>query len=69
MLDPDYGARYVKKGKHWSEDGHLLQKNVETPRNLYCKFFKLVGHAENNFRAYELIMELGVDAYRMQVEE
>lgn len=57
------------RGQHCSEDYYLLQKYVQTLRNLYCKFCKSVGHYENNCQAYEIMMEHGVDAYRMKIEE
>ncbi len=47
----------------------MLQNYEQTPKNLYCKFHKLVGHNENNCQAYEIMMEHGVDAYRMKIEE
>lgn len=55
--------------EHRPEDSYLLQKYVKTPRNLYCKFYKLVGHDENHCQYYELMMEHTDDAYRMQEEE
>ena len=38
-------------------------------KNMYCKFSKSVGHDENNYQAYEIMMECGANTFRMQVEE
>lgn len=34
-------------------------------KNLFFKFYKSVGHDENNSQAYELMMDHGADKYRM----
>ena len=48
---------------------YLLQKYVQTPINLYGKFYKSIGRDENNCWAYKLMIECSIDAYRMQAEE
>lgn len=57
------------RGEHRLEDCYLLQKYVQTRRNLYCKFCKSIGNDKNNCWAYEVMMERGDDSYRMKVEE
>ena len=57
------------RGEDRAKYCYLLHKYIQNPRNLYCKFFKLVGHDENNCRAYELIIEHNTDAYKMKDEE
>jgi hypothetical protein len=47
----------------------LLQKYVQTPKNLYCNFCKSVGHDENHCRAYDLMKERTQDVYAMQAEQ
>ena len=42
---------------HRPQECHLLQKYVQTPKNLFCTFCKFVGNNENNCRAYELMLE------------
>lgn len=54
---------------HRPQDFHLLQKYVQTPKNLFCTFCKYVGHVENNCRAYELMMERTKDIYAMQSDQ
>jgi hypothetical protein len=45
-----------------------MPKYVQTPTNIYCTFYKYVGHDENNCRAYDLMHESSRDAYRIQGE-
>ena len=33
-------------GKHMIDKSHLLQKFVQTPQQLFCNFYKLVGNDE-----------------------
>ena len=47
----------------------MLQKYVQTPKNLFCTFCKSVGHDENNCRDCELMMERTQDVYAMQSEQ
>ena len=54
---------------HRPQECHLLQKYVQTPKNLFCSFCKSVGHYENNCRAYELMMERTQDVYAMQSDQ
>ena len=58
-----------KTNGHRSQECHLLQKYVQTPKNLFCTFCKSVGHDENNWRAYELMMERTQDVYVMQSDQ
>jgi hypothetical protein len=44
----------------------LLQKYQTTPKNLFCNFCKSVGHDENNCRAFDLMRERTLDAYKIQ---
>lgn len=54
-------------GKHVTDNYHLLQKNFQTSQQLFCVFYKLVGHDERNCQRYELMMER-TPTYMMQVE-
>lgn len=54
---------------HRPQEYHLLQKCVQTPKNLLCTFCKSTGHDENNCRAYELMMERTQDVYVMQSDQ
>jgi hypothetical protein len=45
-----------------------MQKYVHTPTNIYCTFYKSVGHYEKDCRAYDLIHEISRDTYRIQGE-
>ena len=46
----------------------LLQKYVQTPKNLYCSFCKSLRHDEHNCTAYDLMVERKHDLYRFQLE-
>ena len=46
----------------------LLQKYVQTPKNLYCIFCKSVGHDQQDCRAYDLMSERTQDVYRVQAD-
>lgn len=48
---------------HRPQDFPLLQKYVQIPKKLFCTFWKSVGHDDNNYRAYELMMERTQDVY------
>ena len=54
---------------HRPQECHLLQKYVQTPKNLFCTFCKSVGHHGNNCRAYELMSERHRDVYAMQSDQ
>jgi hypothetical protein len=45
-----------------------MQKYVHTPTNLYCTFFKSVGHDEKYCRAYDLLHERSREMYIIQGE-
>jgi hypothetical protein len=45
-----------------------MQKYVQTPTNLYCTFYKLVGHDDRDCRAYDLMHERSRDIYKIQGE-
>lgn len=44
-------------GQHVMDNFHLLQKFFQRPQQLFCNFYKSVGHDECNCQRYELIME------------
>ena len=48
---------------HHDEDCLYLQKILSTPADLFCKFCKLVGHEEKDYKAYQLLKENTVDTY------
>ena len=50
-------AIYQVAGKHATDNYHLLQKYVQSSQQLFCNFYKSVGHDEHNCWSYELIME------------
>lgn len=52
-------------GKHATDNCHLLQKFVQIPQQLFCNFFRSVGHDECNYISYELMMDR-TSAYRVQ---
>jgi hypothetical protein len=45
-----------------------MQKYVQTPTNIYCTFYKYVGHDEKDCRDYDLLHESSSDTYRIQGE-
>jgi hypothetical protein len=45
-----------------------MKKFVQTPTNLYCTFYKSVGHDDRYCRAYELMHESSIDIYKIQGE-
>ena len=53
---------------HREEECLYLQKVVVTPTNLFCKFYKLVGHEEKDCRAYQLLKEKTIDTYLVKNE-
>ena len=44
-------------GKHVTNNYHLLQKFVQTLQQHLCNFCQSVGHDEQNFYSYELMMD------------
>lgn len=54
-------------GKHMTNNCHLLQKFVQTPQQLFCNFYKSVGHAEHSYKSYELVMDK-TPCYKAQEE-
>jgi hypothetical protein len=57
-----------KKWGHHPTEFLLLQKYQSTPRNLFCKFFKPIGHEEKDCRAFDLMREKTSDMYKIQEE-
>jgi hypothetical protein len=43
-----------------------MQKYIQTPINLYCTFFKSVGHNDRDCRAYDLMHKGSRDIYKIQ---
>jgi hypothetical protein len=66
------GVGYCEICKTW---GHhltifpLLHKYQSTSRNLFCNFCKLVEKDEKDCRAFDLMRECTLDAYRIQEEK
>ena len=58
-----------KTNGHRPQDCPLLQKYVQTPKNLFCTFCKFVGHDDNHYTSYELMMERTQDVYAMQSDQ
>ena len=44
-------------GKHAIDNFHLLQKYTENSQQLFCNFYRSVGHDERTCRIYELMMD------------
>jgi hypothetical protein len=69
--NPLAGGGYCEICNTW---GHcppnypMLQKYQSMPRNLFCKFFKSIGHKENDFQAFDLLRERTSYVYRIQEE-
>ena len=53
-------------GQHRPEDCYLLQRYVQVPKNPYFKFYKSVGHNEDECHSFDLMRERTYDAYRVQ---
>jgi hypothetical protein len=53
---------------HQLDECYYMQKYVQTPTNIYCTFYKSVGHDEEYCRTYDLMHERSRDAYRIQGE-
>ena len=43
-----------------------MKKYVQTPTNIYCTFYRFVGHDEKDCRDYDLLHERSRDTYRIQ---
>jgi len=54
-------------GQHVMDNCLLLQKFIQTPQQLFCNFYKSMGHDERHCQSYELMMER-TPTYQMQVE-
>jgi hypothetical protein len=53
-LNPLPGGGYCEISKKWGHhpaECSLLHKYHSTPKNLFCKFCKSVGHEEKDFHA------------------
>jgi hypothetical protein len=46
----------------------MMQKYKTIPKSSYCNFFKSVGHDDKDCRMMELMREITLDTYRVQVE-
>jgi hypothetical protein len=58
----------VCRNRHRPGEFYYMKKYVQTPTNLYCTFYKYVGHDEKDCRAYDLLHERSRDTYRIQGE-
>jgi hypothetical protein len=58
----------VYRNRHCPDECYYLQKYVHTHANLYCAFYKLVGHDDKDFRDYDLMHEISRDIYKIQVK-
>lgn len=54
-------------GKHTTYNCHLLQKYMQMSQQLFCNFYRLVGHDECTYRSYEPMMDQ-TPTYRVQNE-
>ena len=43
----------------------MLQRYVQVPKNPYYRFYKSVGHNEDECRSFDLMKECTYDAYRV----
>ena len=53
---------------HRNEECLNLKKVASTLTNLFYKFFKSIGHAKKDCRAYQLLKEKTIDTYLMKNE-
>jgi hypothetical protein len=58
----------VCRNRHLPGECYYMQKYVQTPTNLYCTFYKSVGHDDRDCRAYNLMHERSRDIYKIQGE-
>ena len=54
---------------HRPQECPLKQNYVQTPKILFCTFFKSVGHDDNHCRSYELMVERTQDVYAMKSDQ
>ena len=54
-------------GKDTMDNCHLLQKYTQMSQQLFCNFYRSVGHDERTYKSYELMMDQ-TPAYRVQTE-
>lgn len=54
-------------GKHAIDNCHLLQKYTQNLQQLFCIFFRSVGHDEHTCRSYDLMMDI-TPTYKVQAE-
>jgi hypothetical protein len=54
--------------RHSPGECYYMQKYVEAPTNLYCTFYKSVGHDDRYCRDYDLMHERLRDIYKIQGE-
>ena len=45
------------RGKHGTNNCHLLQKYTQSSQHLFCNFYRSVGHDERTCRSFELMMD------------
>ncbi len=55
-------------GHNRPKDCYLLQRYVQVAKNPYCRFFKSLGHNEDERRSFNLMMERTQDAYQVQAD-
>jgi hypothetical protein len=58
----------VCKNSHRPGECYYMRKYVQKPTNLYCTFFKSMGHDDRYCRAYDLMHERSRDIYKIQGE-
>jgi hypothetical protein len=57
-----------KKWSHHPTECPFLQKYQITPKNIFLKFFKSIGHEEKDCHTFNLRGECTSDVYRIQEE-
>lgn len=60
-------AIYQVVRKHVTDNCHLLQKFIHTPQKLFYNLCGSIGHDENNYCSYELMMDK-TPSYKVQEE-
>jgi hypothetical protein len=58
----------VCRNRHRPGECYYMQKYVQTPTNMYCTFYKSVGHDDRYCKAYDLMHERSRDIYKIQGE-
>jgi hypothetical protein len=56
----------VCRMRHHPGEFFYMKNYFQTPTNIYCTFYKSVGHDEKDCRAYDLLHEISKDTYRIQ---